>query len=132
MDKRLVEKKYFLWRMFTFSGFIAPGQFWSEIATRIIGYFCAVIILCIVVSSGMEADTETIIGTVNVLAPLLGVIWAIPILALTRRRLRDAGHPARTFLWLLLPVVGWVVFVIKLCAPTAPRDPAKIWFEYNT
>ena len=39
MDKRLVEKKYFLWRMFTFSGYISPGQFWSEIAIRVIGFF---------------------------------------------------------------------------------------------
>ena len=132
MDKRLVEKKYFLWRMFTFSGYISPGQFWSEIAIRIIGYFCAVIILCIVVSSGMQADTETIIGVVNVLVPLLGVIWVIPILALTRRRLRDGGCSARNYLWLLLPVIGWIVFVVKLCAPTAPRDTSKIWFEYNT
>ena len=131
MDKRLVEKRYFLWRMFTFSGFISPGQFWSEIAMRIIGYFCAVIILCIVVSSSVQADTEEIVELVNILVPILGVIWSIPILALTRRRLRDAGYPAKSYLWLLVPVAGWIVFVARLCARTAPRDSKDLWFEYN-
>ena len=132
MDKRLVEKKYFLWRMITFSGYISPGQFWSEIITRVIGFFCATIILCIVVSTSMSADTAEIVSRVNVLVPIMGILWVIPIAALTRRRLRDAGYSARSYLWLLLPVIGWILFVIRLCAPTVPREPEKIWFEYNT
>ena len=131
MDKRLVEKKYFLWRIFTFSGYISPGQFWSEIAMRLIGYFCAVIILCIVVSAKVQGDTEELVELVNILVPILGVLWSFPILALTRRRLRDAGYTARSYLWLLLPVAGWIVFVIRLCSRTAQRGKEEIWFEYN-
>ncbi len=131
MDKRLFEKRYFLWRMFTFSGYISPGQFWSEIAMRIIGYFCAVIILCIVLSVSVHAATERIVALANTLVPILGVLWFIPIIILSRRRLRDAGYSARSYLWLLIPVVGLIVFIVRLCAPTAPREPEKIWFEYN-
>ena len=131
MDKRLVEKRYFLWRMFTFSGFISPGQFWSEIAMRIIGYFCAVILLCIVVSAALPLDTEEIIALMDILIPILSALWLIPIIILSRRRLRDAGYSAKSYLWLLVPVAGWIVFIVRLCAPTAPREPEKIWFEYN-
>ena len=132
MDKRLFEKKYFLWRSFTFSGYITAPQFWSEMVTRIISFFCAVIILCIVLSSTMTADVDTIVSTANILVPILGILWLIPIVALTRRRLRDAGYSAKTYLWLLVPVVGWAVFVIRLCAKTAKRKPEEIWFEYNS
>ena len=132
MDKRLVEKKYFLWRMFTFSGYISPAQFWSEIALRVIGFFCATIILCIVLSATMEASTEQIIDRVNLLLPILGICWSIPILALTRRRLRDGGYTAKSYLWLLLPVAGWIVFIIRLCSRTAPRGKEEIWFEYHS
>ena len=131
MDKRLFEKKNFLWRMFTFSGFIEPAQFWSEIAIRIIGFFCATIMLCIVLSASMTEDTADIVACVNVLVPILGVVWSIPIIALTRRRLRDGGHSAKSYLWLLLPVAGWIVFVIRLCSRTVPRKKEEIWFEYN-
>ena len=132
MDKRLVEKKYFLWRMFTFSGYISPAQFWSEIAMRLIGYFCAVIILCIVVSSKVQGDTAALVDLVNILVPILAILWSVPILALTRRRLRDAGYNAKSYLWLLLPVAGWIVFVVRLCSRTAPRRKEEIWFEYNS
>ena len=131
MDKRLVEKRYFLWRSLTFSGYISPAQFWTEIAMRIIGFFCATIILCIVLSATMQADTEEIIKRVNILVPLLGVLWMIPIAALTRRRLRDGGYTAKTYLWLLVPVVGLVVFVVRLCSRTLPRKAGDIWFEYD-
>ena len=130
MDKRLVEKKYFLWRMFTFSGYISPGQFWSEIAIRVIGFFCAVIILCIVLSVTMPVDVERVVALVNILVPILGVLWSIPIIALTRRRLRDAGYSAKSYLWLLVPIAGLIVFIVRLCSGTVKRKPEEIWFEY--
>ena len=131
MDKRLFEKRYFLWRSLTFSGYISPVQFWSEIAIRMIGFFCATIILCIVLSATMQADTEQIIARVNMCIPILAVLWMIPIAALTRRRLRDAGYSAKSYLWLLVPVVGLIVFAARLCARTVPRKPEDIWFEYD-
>ena len=131
MDKRLFQKRYFLWRGLTFSGFISPGQFWTEIAMRIIGFFCATIVLCIVLSVSMPADVEDIVALVNILVPIMGAFWLIPIIVLTRRRLRDAGYSAKSYLWLLIPVVGLIVFVVRLCARTLPRKAEDIWFEYN-
>ena len=132
MDKRLFDKKYFLWRSITFAGYITPAQFWSEIAIRLISFFCAVIILCMVLSAKMTGDSAEIVAMANKLVPILALLWLIPIAALTRRRLRDAGYSAKSYLWLLLPIVGWIVFVIRLCTKTAKRKPEEIWFEYNT
>ena len=131
MDKRLFRKQSFLWRIFTFSGYISPSQFWTEIATRAVGFFCATIVLCIVVSAVSPADTQGTVSLVNMLVPVLGILWMIPIIVLTRRRLRDAGYSAKSYLWLLVPVVGLIVFVVRLCARTAPRKPKDIWFEYD-
>ena len=131
MDKRLFDKKYFFWRKLTFSGYISRGQFWTEIAMRSIGYFCAVILLSIAVTVALPLDTEEIIALMDILIPILGVLWLIPIVILSRRRLRDAGYSAKSYLWLLLPCIGWIVFLARLCARTAPRKPDDIWFEYD-
>ena len=131
MDKRLFDKKYFLWRYFTFSGYISAGQFWTEIAMRFIGYFCGVILLCIVVSAALPLDTEEIIALMDILIPILSILWLIPIIILSRRRLRDAGYSAKSYLWLLIPGIGVIAFLARLCARTAPRKPEDIWYEYD-
>ena len=131
MDKRLIQKRYFLWRMFTFSGYISPSQFWAEIPLRLISFFCATIFLCIVLSVATPGDVENVIALVDIILPILGLLWVIPIIALTRRRLRDAGYSAKSYLWLLIPVVGLIVFIMRLCSKTVPRKPEELWFEYN-
>jgi uncharacterized membrane protein YhaH (DUF805 family) len=131
MDKRLFRKQSFLWRIFTFSGYITPKQFWSEIITRCIGFFCAMIFLCIVLSATVPGDVEDVKNVLRFALPALGVLWSIPLVVLSRRRLRDAGFSAKSYLWLLLPVAGWIVFLVRLCARTAPRKPEDIWFEYD-
>lgn len=129
MDKRLFEKKHFLWRMFTFSGYISASSFWSGIPMRLIGLFCAVIVMSIVVSVTVPGETQDIIDLVHRLVPVLGVVWFVPVIPLTRRRLRDAGFSAKSYLWLLLPVIGWIIFIIRLCAKSVPRNSGEIWFE---
>ena len=131
MDKRLFDKKHFLWRKFTFTGYISAGQFWTEIVMRFIGFFCAAIVLCIVVSAALPLSTEETISLTRILIPVLAIAWMIPIVILSRRRLRDAGYSAKSYLWLLLPVVGWIVFLVKLCAKTAPRKPENVWLDYD-
>ena len=129
MDKRLFEKKHFLWRMFTFSGYMSAGSFWTAIFMRAVTYFCASIILCIVISVTVPGSTQEIIDLVHVLVPVLGVIWILALVPLTRRRLRDAGYGAKSYLWLLLPVIGWILFVVRLSARSVPRKPGEVWFE---
>lgn len=129
MNKKLFERKNFLWRTFTFSGYITPGRFWSELGMRAISFFCATIILCIVLSVTVPGDTEDVMAAVDIAVPILGLLWLIPCIALSRRRLRDAGYSAKSYLWLLVPGVGLIALLARLCAKSVPRAPGELWFE---
>ena len=48
------------------------------------------------------------------------LIMLLPSAAVATRRFRDAGRSYWNFLWLLLPVVGWVVLAFKFSAPSIP------------
>ena len=78
--------------------------------------------LCFVISVTVPWDTESLIELIDRIMPFLALVWMIPIAALTRRRLRDAGFTAKSYLWLLLPVVGWVIFLVRLCRDTAEEN----------
>ena len=76
---------------------------------------------------------STGLGSLNVLTPdgpiligsSLASIWSIgvllPSLAVAVRRLRDAGHQWTQLLWLLLPVAGLIVLIVRLCDPSLPQ-----------
>lgn len=52
-------------------------------------------------------------------------VWSVailvPTLAVTVRRLRDAGRSWAELFWLLLPIAGLIVLMVHLCDP--PRPP---------
>ncbi|HEY8912287.1 DUF805 domain-containing protein [Lacisediminihabitans sp.] len=49
---------------------------------------------------------------------VFGIITFLPSLAVTVRRLRDAGHGWADLFWILLPIVGLIVLVVHLCDPS--------------
>lgn len=52
----------------------------------------------------------------------LSGLWSIavllPSLAVTVRRLRDAGREWVELFWVLLPIVGWIILIVHLAEPT--------------
>ena len=104
-------------RIFTFSGEMGRGEFWSGLVPRVIGAFCSMVIAGIVVAVVVPGDTEQLIVITNWVTRILGILWMLPVIPQTRRRLRDAGYPAKSYYWLLLPVIGWIVFIMRLCGP---------------
>ena len=44
----------------------------------------------------------------------------LPTTAAATRRFRDAGKSFYNFFWLLLPVIGWIVLIVKLAAESKP------------
>ena len=97
--------------------------------TSVRGYWMA--FLFNMIASFVIGFIGGLIPALTFLATVYSIAALIPGLAITVRRLRDAGYSAKSYLWLLLPIVGWTVFVIRLCAKTAKRKPEEIWFEYN-
>ena len=117
MDKKY--KKYkqpnIFERNFSFAGKMDFIEFWQEVGMRVITLLCCSILLCIFIVVMVPGDTEYLIGVVNIAVPILAAIWAVSVVALSRRRLRDAGYSAKSYLWLLLPVIGWIIFIVCLC-----------------
>ena len=67
-----------------------------------------------------------VIGTVAGLLPALSFIASlyslaafIPGLAISVRRLNDAGHTWKSLLWVLCPLVGWIIVLVRLCKKSA-------------
>lgn len=118
--KYMYKKPHF----FSFSGRMTAAEFWSSFCTSLIGSFCMLIALCIVLSVSTPGDDvgdlERIMEWIAIANSLF---WLTHIVALTRRRLRDAGFTAKSYLWLLLPVVGWFIFIFtRLCARSVDEN----------
>lgn len=86
----------------TFTGTTSRADYW---------YFFLAMFIGNAITSVIDDDVQTIF----VLATLL------PGIAAAARRLRDTGKPMTNFLWLLLPVVGWVILLIQLAQPSADQ-----------
>ena len=65
---------------------------------------------------------------IRILAGLYSLVALIPGLALTVRRLRDAGKHWSAIFLSLIPLVGSIILIVKLCQPSAPIDaePASV------
>ena len=100
---------------------MSAGVFWSEVGLTVISCLCSVIAMVMIFSVALPVSTEKLTRIVNISACVLALLWCIPIARNTRRRLRDAGYTAKAYLWLLLPIVGWLVFLGLMCAKSLPR-----------
>lgn len=60
----------------------------------------------------------------NLFQSLAQLFFLLPTIAVSVRRFRDAGKSFYNFFWLLLPVVGWIVLIVKFTAPSLPAAPA--------
>ncbi len=48
----------------------------------------------------------------NYLSSIIGLVLAVPSLAVGARRMHDIGKSGWTQLWWLLPIIGWVYIII--------------------
>ena len=119
----MIKSKYPIFRKLRANQTMTAGVFWSECATQFIGWFCTVILMLIVLSVALQGSVEQISRIGEYMAIALALLWCIPLARNTRYRLRDAGLTAKAYLWLLLPGVGWLVFIGLLCKKGLPRRP---------
>ena len=117
----MIKSKYPLFRKLKAGQTMTVIAFWSECATQAIGCFCSVIGLLILLSVIIGDDMAKINRFAEYGTIALIVLWSIPVIRNTRYRLQDAGYGKKTYLWLLLPVIGWIIFIVRLCAKSLPR-----------
>jgi uncharacterized membrane protein YhaH (DUF805 family) len=60
----------------------------------------------------------------SLLAGLWGIAVLLPNLAVTVRRLRDAGYGWGNLFFILVPIAGFFVLITLLAQPTKPAVPA--------
>lgn len=69
------------------------------------------------IGSTASPEASTVGGT---LASIWSIGTLLPTLAVAVRRLRDGGNRWTQLFWLLLPIAGIIVLVLRLCDP--PTD----------
>ena len=110
--KNMYKKPHF----FSFSGRATVGEFWSSFFTSIMGCFCTIIISSIVLALTVHGEVEELAWLAEWVAMANSLFWFMHIAAVSRRRLRDAGFTAKSYLWLLMPGLGMIVFIFgRLC-----------------
>ena len=80
------------------------------------------------VFGGLVAVTESSFLAVISLILLLiffayGIAACLPGIALTVRRLRDAGYTWPYIFTIFIPFVGWIILLVLLCKPTKVESP---------
>jgi uncharacterized membrane protein YhaH (DUF805 family) len=58
------------------------------------------------------------IGIFNFVDAIYGLIVIIPFIALFVRRMHDIGKSGWNFLWILVPLVGWIYVIYLLIQPS--------------
>jgi uncharacterized membrane protein YhaH (DUF805 family) len=102
---------------FSFSGRTTVGEFWSSFFASLMGSFATGILLCIVLVLMVPGEVEELAQLAEWVFMANCLFWFVHIVAMSHRRLRDAGFTAKSYLWLLLPGVGTFIFIFRrLCA----------------
>ena len=125
-----IKRKYTILRKLQASRRMTSGMFWSEFAVTAISYLCSLIILLMILSVALPVSAERLSELMDYIAIVVAVLWCIPIARNTRFRLRDAGYGPKAYLWLLLPVIGWVVFIALMFAKSIPATADSIVDEF--
>jgi uncharacterized membrane protein YhaH (DUF805 family) len=87
------------------------------------------ILFATLVSSALGAlnvlTPDGVIGIGSSLASVWSIATIVPTLAVAVRRLRDAGRRWTELFWLLVPIAGLIVMVLRLCEPSK-ADVARV------
>lgn len=125
-----IKRKYTILRKLQASRRMTSGTFWSEFAVTAISYLCSLIILLMILSVALPVSAERLSELMDYIAIFVAALWCIPIARNTRFRLRDAGYGPKAYLWLLLPVIGWIVFIALMFAKSIPATADSIVDEF--
>ena len=111
-----------------FTGRSTPSDYWFAYSAHLLIFFTWY--LLIAVFERMESETgSSDLFTIGVILLLIffayGVAAVLPGIALTVRRLRDAGYNSPYIFIPLIPFVGIFIFIFLLCQPTKVEVPSN-------
>ena len=95
-----------MWKHYTdFSGRTSVRGYWMAILINVI--------ICVVLNL-----LARYVRGFSLLTSLYSLAVFIPGLAIEIRRLRDGGKHWANIFWPVLPIVGFIIFIVKMCAPS--------------
>ena len=109
-----------------FKGRSTPSDYWFACSAHLLIFFTWYLLLA--VFERMVAETgSSDLFTIGVILLLIffayGVAAVLPGIALTVRRLRDAGYNWPYIFVAFIPFVGWIILIVLLCKPTKVEYP---------
>ena len=104
-----------------FTGRSTPSDYWFACSAHVLIFF-AYYLLDAVFERMVSATGSMDVFTISVILLLIffayGIATVLPGIALTVRRLRDAGYNWPYIFIPLIPFVGIFIFIFLLCQPT--------------
>ena len=109
-----------------FTGRSTPSDYWFAYSAHLLIFFAWYLLLAVFERMAAETGSSDLF-TIGVILLLIffayGVAAVLPGIALTVRRLRDAGYNWPYIFIPLIPFVGIFIFIFLLCQPTKVEVP---------
>ena len=87
--------------------------------TSVRGYWMAFLINFVV--SAILGVVATALK-LDILSSVYSLAVLVPSLAISVRRLNDAGHTWKSLLLYFIPLVGWIIVLVRLCKKSVPVE----------
>ena len=111
-----------------FTGCSTPSDYWFACSAHVLIFLTWYLLLAVFERMAAETGSSDLF-TIGVILLLIffayGVAAVLPGIALTVRRLRDAGYNWPYIFIPLIPFVGIFIFIFLLCQPTKVEVPVN-------
>ncbi|CCB96068.1 hypothetical protein SALIVA_1764 [Streptococcus salivarius JIM8777] len=107
-----------------FTGRSTPSDYWFAFSAHVLIFFASYLLLA--VFQGMAVDETSLLRNEVIFLFIFfvyGVAAILPGIAITVRRLRDAGYNWPYIFIPLIPFVGIFILIFLLCQPTKVDEP---------
>ena len=109
-----------------FTGRSTPSDYWFACSAHVLIFFTWYLLLAVFERMAAETGSSDLF-TIGVILLLIffayGIAACLPGIALTVRRLRDAGYNWPYIFVAFIPFVGWIILIVLLCKPTKVEYP---------
>ena len=109
-----------------FKGRSTPSDYWFAYSAHVLILFACYLLEAVFERMAVETGSSDLF-TIGLILLLIffayGVATVLPGIAITVRRLRDAGYNWPYIFVAFIPFVGWIILIVLLCKPTKVEYP---------
>ncbi len=110
------------WReAFDFSGRTCRSRYWQAIGWDCVLRLLLIFVVPLAAVHCSDLTLRQIHTAMQFVYNLYGLCFCVALLSMTVRRLRDAGYTAKALIWLLVPGIGMLALICRLCEVSVPE-----------